>query len=117
MIVSTFAPTAYFVPEVIYWPLAYPPAYVNGLARSGGRLATFCNPSPKHSQLAQKKLLMQSQCCLHNIVSERISLSRIDEFSAKFLTRATLRRRERKTDQYMQGQKQNRLHSLNIRLM
>ena len=39
-----------------------------------GRLGKFCHASPKHSQLAQEKLLMQSQCCLHNIVGECIPL-------------------------------------------
>jgi hypothetical protein len=39
---------------------------------------------------------MQSQYCLHNIVGERISPSRIAEFDAKFLMRVTLRRGDRK---------------------
>ena len=48
---------------------------------------------------------MQTQCCLHNIVGEFISPSGIAEFSAKFLMRGTLRRRDGKADQYVRGSK------------
>jgi hypothetical protein len=92
---------------------SYLPTYVNGLARLGGRSCKFCSPSPKHSQLAQEKLLMQSQYCLHNIVGERLSPSRIAEFSAKFLMRVTLRRHDRKTDQYMRSRKTKPTPTLN----
>ena len=58
-------------------------------------------PSPKHDQIAREGLLMQSRCCLHNIVGDWIPLSRIAEFGPKFPMDETLRRRDRKTNQYM----------------
>ena len=54
--------------------------------------------SPKHSELAQEQFLMQSQYCLHNIVGERISPSRIAELGINFLIGVTLRYCDRKTD-------------------
>jgi hypothetical protein len=65
----------------------------------------FSNVSPKHNQLTQEQCLAQSQYCLHNIVGERIFPSRVAEFGAKFLVRATLRHRDRKADQYIRGSK------------
>jgi hypothetical protein len=50
---------------------------------------------------------MQSRCCLHNIVGECIPLSRTAECGQKFPPDETLRRRDRKTNQYMWGREQN----------
>jgi hypothetical protein len=80
-------------------------------------LVRFSNVSPKHSQLAQEQFSMQSQCCLHNIVGERISPSRTAEFGLKFLVRLTPRHRDRKTDPCIGDREQNRIHRLNTQLM
>jgi hypothetical protein len=32
-----------FVPDLVYWPIGYPPTRVNALGRSRARLSEFCN--------------------------------------------------------------------------
>jgi hypothetical protein len=99
MIVLTPAPTEPFYAEVIYWLL---PIYLRMSTDEPGLAADWVMAlSPKHSQVARQGLLMQSQCCFHNIVGKCIPLSRTAEFGPKFPTDETLRRHDRKTNQYL----------------